>query len=110
MVFEPRAMLTAGITRETSPARRPVAWPAAGISVVIASVNERMSEAPKLKMDFVFIGDSPITEQSLSIVVTGAQTCCQLKTLKLLCSRYTWRGCRARVLNRLRGLPGRRSG
>src|SRR5580692_6617923 len=59
MVFEPRAMLTAGITRETSPARCPAAWGAAQVSAGIVMRNESSKATPKAKGDFVFIGDSP---------------------------------------------------
>src|SRR5260370_14912088 len=59
MVFPLRAMLTAGITRETSPARCPAAWGAAQTSVGIAIRIERNSASPKAYEDFVFIEDSP---------------------------------------------------
>src|SRR2546422_2208876 len=59
MVFPLRAMLTAGITRETSPARCPAAWGAAQTSAGIAISNESSSASPKAYGDFVFIEDSP---------------------------------------------------
>src|SRR5216684_1423014 len=59
MVFPLRAMLTAGITRETSPARCPAAWGAAQTSAGIAIRNESNKARPKAYGDFVFIEDSP---------------------------------------------------
>src|SRR5947209_10149901 len=59
MVFPLRAMLTAGITRETSPARCPAACGAAQTSAGIDSKNESNRASPKAHGDFVFIEDSP---------------------------------------------------
>src|SRR6267378_4751618 len=59
MVFPLRAMLTAGITRETSPARCPAAWGAAETSAGVAIRIESNSASPKAHGDFVFIEDSP---------------------------------------------------
>src|SRR5882762_2394236 len=59
MVFPPRAMLTAGITRETSPARCPAACGAAQTSPGVAIRNESNNASPKVYGDFVFIEDSP---------------------------------------------------
>src|SRR6266436_3006533 len=59
MVFPLRAMLTAGITRETSPARCPAAWGAAHTSAGIDIKNEINRASPKAYGDFVFIEDSP---------------------------------------------------
>src|SRR2546421_12289573 len=59
MVFPLRAMFTAGITRETSPARCPAAWGAAQTSAGIAMKNDSDRASPKAYGDFVFIEDSP---------------------------------------------------
>ena len=59
MVFPLRAMFTAGITRETSPARCPPAWGAAQTSAGIAMRNDSNRASPKAYGDFVFIEDSP---------------------------------------------------
>src|ERR1700674_2795818 len=59
MVFGPRAMLTAGITRETSPARCPADWGAAQMSAGIAIRFESNTARPRADGDFVFIEDSP---------------------------------------------------
>src|SRR6266550_7335650 len=59
MVFPLRAMFTAGITRETSPARCPAAWGAAQTSAGIAMRNDSNRASPKAYGDFVFIEDSP---------------------------------------------------
>src|SRR5712692_5017750 len=59
MVFPPRAMFTAGITRETSPARSPAAWGAAQTSAGMEIRNESSKASPKACGDFVFIEDSP---------------------------------------------------
>src|SRR6266850_6193356 len=59
MDFGPRAMLTAGIRRETSPARWPAPCGAAKVSAGIASRNESETARPRAWGDFVFIEDSP---------------------------------------------------
>src|SRR5690349_13145308 len=59
MVFPLRAMLTAGITRETSPARCPAACGAAQTSAGIEMRKESSSASPKAYGDFIFIKDSP---------------------------------------------------
>src|SRR6266849_8640711 len=59
MVFPLRAMFTAGITRETSPARCPAAWGTAQTSAGMEIRNERSKASPKACGDFVFIADSP---------------------------------------------------
>jgi len=59
MVFPLRAMLTAGITRETSPARCPAAWGAAHTSAGIEIKSESDKASPNAHGDFVFIEDSP---------------------------------------------------
>jgi hypothetical protein len=50
-------MLTAGINRETSPARCPDVWGVAHVSAGITSTNE--SNTARAVGDFVFIEDSP---------------------------------------------------
>jgi len=57
--FPPRAMFTAGITRETSPARTPAGWGAAPGSAEIEIGDESNKASPKACGDFVFIEDSP---------------------------------------------------
>jgi hypothetical protein len=52
-------MFTAGITRDTSPARCPADWGAAEISAGIEIRNESNIAGPKAYGDFVFIEDSP---------------------------------------------------
>src|SRR5260370_9314645 len=59
MVLPLRPMLTAGITRETSPARCPAAWGAAQTSAGIDIRSESNRASPKAYGDFVFIEDSP---------------------------------------------------
>src|SRR5437773_9487221 len=59
MVFPLRAIFTAGITRETSPARCTADWGAAQTSVGIATSNESSKASPKAKRGFIFIEDSP---------------------------------------------------
>ena len=59
MVFPLRAIFTAGITRETSPARCTADWGAAATSVGIATSNESSKASPKANRDFIFIEDSP---------------------------------------------------
>src|SRR5271169_767533 len=59
MVFPLRAMLTAGITRETSPARCPAVCGAAQMSAGIAIRSESITASPKADGDFVFIEGSP---------------------------------------------------
>src|ERR1700687_4967408 len=59
MVFPLRAMFTAGITRETSPARCPAAWGEAQTSAGTEIKNESHKASPKACGDFVFIEDSP---------------------------------------------------
>src|SRR5260370_6152647 len=59
MVFPVRAMLTAGITRETSPARCPAACGAAHTSAGIDMRSDKSKASPKAYGDFVFIQDSP---------------------------------------------------
>src|SRR5260221_6117015 len=57
MVFPLRAMLTAGIMRETSPARWLAAWGAAQTSAGIEIRSESDRASPKAYADFVFIQD-----------------------------------------------------
>src|SRR5882762_4338931 len=59
MVFPLRAMFTAGITRETSPARCPADWGVAQMSAGIEIRNDSNAASPKAYGDFVFIEDSP---------------------------------------------------
>src|SRR5258708_39950640 len=59
MDFPLRAMFTAGITRDTSPARGPADWGAAQTSAGIEITNERNTASPKAYGDFIFIEDSP---------------------------------------------------
>src|SRR2546421_6665350 len=59
MVFPLRAMFTAGITRETSPARCPADWGAAQMSAGIEIRNDSNRVGAKAYGDFVFIEDSP---------------------------------------------------
>src|SRR6266852_8008584 len=59
MVFPLRAMFTAGITRETSPARCPADWGAAQTSAGIEIRNDSNRASPKAYGDVVFIEDSP---------------------------------------------------
>src|SRR5258708_22440807 len=87
IVFPLRAMLTAGITRETSPARCPAAWGAAQLSAGIAIRIESNSASPKADGDFVFIKDSP-GFTTVSIVVTGGRHKCQRQTGRLLPTLY----------------------
>src|SRR5260370_33101934 len=58
VVFPPRAMLTAGITRETSPARAPAACGAAQMSPGIEIRNESSKVSPKAYGDFDVIEDA----------------------------------------------------
>src|SRR4029077_3236521 len=83
MVFPLRAMLTAGITRETSPARCPAAWGAAQTFAGIAIRIESRSASPQAYGDFVFIKDSPGLHP-VCIVVTGERRDCQRQTRNLL--------------------------
>src|SRR6266481_5576942 len=71
MVFPLRAMFTAGITRETSPARCPVAWGAAQTSAGIEIRNESHKASPKAYEDFVFIEDSPDEDEVLECLRAG---------------------------------------
>src|SRR4029077_8533889 len=59
MVFPLRAILTAGITRETSPARCPAACGPAQTSAGIEMRRDSDKASPKAYGDFVFIKDSP---------------------------------------------------
>ena len=87
MVFPLRAMFTAGITRETSPARCPAAWGAAQTSAGIAMKNDSNRASPKAYGDSVFIEDSPAL-QPVSIVVTDEPRTCQRQTGSGLPTRY----------------------
>src|SRR4029077_17903983 len=87
MVFPLRAMLTAGITRETAPARSPAAWGAAQTSAGIEIRNESHKASPKAYGDFVFIEDSP-GFAAVSIVVTGEPRTCQRQTGSRLPTLY----------------------
>src|SRR5262249_35172439 len=59
IVLPVRAMLTAGITRETSPARCPAACGAAKASAGTIMSQERSITSPTAHGDFLFILDSP---------------------------------------------------
>src|SRR6267143_1523377 len=87
IVFPLRAMFTAGITRETSPARCPAAWGAAQTSAGIEIRNESNTAIPKAYGDFVFIEDSP-GFKPVSIVVTGESRTCQRQTRSPLPTLY----------------------
>jgi len=54
--FAPRAMLTAGITRETSPARCPAPCGSARMSAGIASSEDSRAASRQTHGDFVFMG------------------------------------------------------
>src|SRR5256885_2245274 len=56
---EPRAMLTAGITREISPARCAPPWGSAHTLAGSARQHETSAARPETYGDFVFIEDSP---------------------------------------------------
>src|ERR1700730_12846183 len=56
MVFEPRAMLTAGITRATSPARLPMACGTASISAGNTMHTQSNIARARAWGDFVFMG------------------------------------------------------
>src|ERR1700674_2414320 len=58
MDFDPRAMLTAGIRRETSPARCPAPCGAAKVSAGMASRSASETDRPRAQGHFVFIEDS----------------------------------------------------
>src|SRR5215475_15506246 len=77
MFFCPRAMLTAGIMRETSPAR----WPAACGSAAAGkhSRNDIRNADPQAHGDFVFIADLLREFFFLPTLVTGAARHCQFE-------------------------------
>src|SRR5450759_444197 len=77
-VFEPRAMLTAGITRATSPARELEDCGAASTSPGTAIQNEISSAKTNADGELVFILGT-LLAQRLPTVVTGEQQKCQLK-------------------------------
>src|SRR5260370_9658680 len=77
MDFDPRSMLTAGIRRETSPARCPAPCGAAKASAGIASRSESETARPRAQGDFVFISRTLLNEIPVSIVVTGECPDCQ---------------------------------
>src|SRR3982074_1496892 len=70
MVLPLRAILTAGIPRETAPARCPAACGAAQTSAGIETRKDSKKASPKAYGDFIFIEDSP-DFKPVSIVVTG---------------------------------------
>src|SRR6202171_1637877 len=79
MVFPLRAMFTAGITRETSPARWPAAWGAAQTSAGMEIRNESNKGNPKAYGGLVFLADPPCFKP-VCIVVTGESRTCQRQT------------------------------
>src|SRR5262245_31083866 len=66
IVFPLRAMFTAGITRDTSPARCPAACGSAQILEGIATKQERNTATPRTHGDFFFILDSPKDTKAIS--------------------------------------------
>src|SRR5262249_52296068 len=70
MFLEPRAMLTAGMTRETSPARSVPLWGSAETTGDVIRQTDTSMARPQTCEDFVFIKGSP-EWVSVSFVVTG---------------------------------------
>src|ERR1700686_5122098 len=108
MVFAPRAMFAAGITRETSPARcRPLACGAAHRSIGMAIDKESIEASVKTHGDFVFMEESPgldlliawisrmsyvlLLLESLSAVNPNREAACVVVTGYALCPRFAGR-------------------
>jgi hypothetical protein len=77
IVFPVRAILTAGITRETSPARWLGVSGAATTSPGMLNIVDKRNARPQAYGDFIFrIGDSPEFNAAM-LFVTGAFAGCQ---------------------------------
>src|SRR5215831_15589611 len=87
MVLPLRAMFTAGITRDTSPARCPTACGSAKLLGGIAIKQERSAAKLRAHGDFFVILDSP-RNATLSIVVTGEVEGCQSSVQSPLSTIY----------------------
>jgi hypothetical protein len=100
MLFAPRAMLTAGITRETSPARCGVSGEAK-ISFGLHSSADKQNAITQACGDFiVFIADSPGLI-AVTIFVTGATPHCQFEFPRTFPTRYLGRAVRSSCCDRL---------
>src|SRR5438445_710877 len=77
IVFPLRAMFTAGIMRETSPARCPAPCGSAQLSVGRMINQERSTAKPRAHGDFFVILDSPESTAYLSLLLEGAGVNCK---------------------------------
>src|SRR5438445_6322464 len=79
IVFAPRAILTAGITRETSPALWPGVSGAARVSLGMHSSADKLNAKTQACGDFIFFIEGSPELIAVTTFVTGAPPWCQFE-------------------------------